>query len=74
MENAFRLKNGKLVTGKHVLIVDDIVTTGATIVAMAKQITQLPGVRVSVAAIGFAGERIYANSDDKDEEDNIFSQ
>ena len=74
VENAFRLKNGKLVTGKHVLIVDDIVTTGATIVAMAKQITQLPGVRVSVAAIGFAGERIYANSDDKDEEDNIFSQ
>lgn len=74
VENAFRLKNGKLVTGKHVLIVDDIVTTGATIVAMAKQITQLPGVRVSVAAIGFAGERIYANSDDKDEENNIFSQ
>lgn len=74
VENAFTLKDGKHVIGKHVLIVDDIVTTGATIEAMAKQIAQLPGVRVSVAAIGFAGERIYDNFNDKDEEDNIFNQ
>ncbi len=74
VENAFQLKDGKRVTGKHVLIVDDIVTTGATIVAMARQITSLPGVRVSVAAIGFAGERIYDKYNDKEEDDNIFSQ
>ncbi len=74
VENAFQLKDGKSVVGKHVLIVDDIVTTGATIVAMAKEITQMPGVRVSVAAIGFAGERIYDKYNDKEEEDNIFSQ
>lgn len=74
VENAFRLKDGKHVTGKHVLIVDDVVTTGATIVAMAKQITQVPGVRVSVAAIGFAGERNYEDSGYEEDEDNIFSQ
>lgn len=74
VENAFRLKDGKCIVGKHVLIVDDIVTTGATIVAMAKQITQLPRVRVSVAAIGFAGERIYDKYNCKEEEDNIFNQ
>ncbi len=74
VENAFQLKNGECVTGKHVLIVDDIVTTGATIVAMTHQITQMPGVRVSVASIGFAGERIYDKFNDKEELDNIFSQ
>lgn len=74
VENAFILKNGKHVSGKHVLIVDDIVTTGATIEAMAQQITQLPGVRVSVAAVGFAGERIYSKYNGKDDDDNIFSQ
>lgn len=73
VENAFCLASGKRVTGKHVLIVDDIVTTGATIVAMAQQITLLPGVKVSVAAIGFAGERIYENSGREEDEDNIFS-
>lgn len=73
VENAFCLASGKRVTGKHVLIVDDIVTTGATIVAMAQQITLQPGVKVSVAAIGFAGERIYENSGREEDEDNIFS-
>ena len=73
VENAFCLASGKRVTGKHVLIVDDIVTTGATIVAMAQQITLHPGVKVSVAAIGFAGERIYENSGREEDEDNIFS-
>ncbi len=74
VENAFCLKDSEQVIGKHVLIVDDIVTTGATIEAMARLITQLPGVRVSVAAIGFAGERIYENFKGKDDDDNIFSQ
>ena len=74
VENAFQLKNGERVTGKHVLIVDDIVTTGATIVAMTHQITQMPGVRVSVASIGFAGERFYDKFNDKEEMDNIFNQ
>ncbi len=72
--NAFRLKKGKRIIGKHVLIVDDIVTTGATIEAMARQITQMEGVKVSVAAIGFAGERIYDKFDNQEEADNIFSQ
>lgn len=74
VEDAFRLKNGKRVKGKHMLIVDDIVTTGATIVAMTRQIAQMPGVRVSVASIGFAGERIYDKFNDKEEMDNIFNQ
>lgn len=57
VENAFELANGGRIRGMHVLIVDDVVTTGATVCAMARQIERVEGVRISVAATGYAGHR-----------------
>lgn len=57
VENAFKLINDKKVRGKHILIVDDIVTTGATICAVANQFECVSDVKISVAALGYTNSR-----------------
>jgi ComF family protein len=56
-ENArerFSLKQGHRLEGKHVLLVDDVITTGATIEALAEVFAETEGIRISVVSIGCA--------------------
>lgn len=56
VRHVFKLVRGEKVKGRHILVVDDVVTSGATICALAAQLEQMEGVRISVVAIGYAGE------------------
>ena len=54
VSGAFRLGSGYLLKGRHVLLVDDVLTTGATLGACALEILGVEGCRVSFATLAFA--------------------
>lgn len=54
VDDVFALHKGKYLEGKHVLLVDDVVTTGATLEACAQKVLQVPGAEVSIATIATA--------------------
>lgn len=52
--NVFEVRNAGGIEGKHVLLVDDVITTGATLEACAHTLLQVQGVKVSIAAMAVA--------------------
>ena len=52
VEQVFMLKKPELISGKHVLLVDDIVTTGATLAACGEEIAKAGNMRISILTIG----------------------
>ena len=52
VENAFEFINSTLIVGKHVLLIDDIVTTGATVCSCAETLQRDGTVKISVLALG----------------------
>lgn len=53
VENAFKLLKPSLIKGKHILLVDDIITTGATVYSCAKELQKAGNTTFSIISAGF---------------------
>jgi len=54
VEGIFRVERPEMFSGRHVLLVDDVITTGSTIDACATELLKIEGVKVSVVALAVA--------------------
>lgn len=55
VKNIFRINSTNEIEGKHILLIDDIMTTGSTLLSCAKEISKVPGVSISIITLGLAG-------------------
>lgn len=54
VEGIFELNHAESLIGKHILIVDDVLTTGATTVECASCLTDIEGIRISILTLAMA--------------------
>ena len=54
VKDVFSLINAEKISGKHILIIDDIITTGATITAVGEELLKAEGIKISICSLGYA--------------------
>ncbi|MBQ3844662.1 MAG: ComF family protein [Bacteroidales bacterium] len=54
VKDIFELKKPEQLQGKHVLLVDDVLTTGATLMSAGKALLHAEGIKISVATVACA--------------------
>lgn len=54
VKDIFAVQHPEALVGKHVLLIDDVITTGSTIEGCVKVLEPIEGIRISVAAVAVA--------------------
>ena len=54
VENIFELNKNHSLNNKHILLVDDVITTGATIESIANTLSRVEDIKISIASLAIA--------------------
>lgn len=54
VKDIFEVRNPSQLAGKHILLVDDVLTTGATLMSAGKALLHVEGIKISVATVACA--------------------
>jgi len=54
-DGLYAVENSAVLKDKHILLLDDVITSGATIEACCQALYQIPGIKISVAAMAYTG-------------------
>ena len=56
VETIFEVSELKNLQGKHILLVDDVITTGATIKACVTELNKIPNIKLSLAVMAYTDQ------------------